>query len=81
MENNQNEAVKARAYQLWVESGYAHGHDKEHWRQAERELDGVVQTDNITKGGHHLRDSASKVLEQDDDPTIIHHVPEPGPGR
>ena len=81
MGSEQNEATKARAYQFWVESGYAHGHDKEHWRQAERELGGVVQTENVTKGGHHVDDSPGKASGQNDDPTITHRVPEPGPGR
>ena len=31
-------AVRARAYQLWEESGYADGSQDAHWRQAEREV-------------------------------------------
>ena len=31
-------AVAARAYELWQQSGCAHGRDQEHWFQAEREL-------------------------------------------
>ena len=31
-------AIRARAYQLWEESGYADGSQDAHWRQAEREL-------------------------------------------
>lgn len=31
-------AIRARAYQLWVESGYADGYQDQHWRQAEREI-------------------------------------------
>ncbi|MGI3903705.1 MAG: DUF2934 domain-containing protein [Janthinobacterium lividum] len=31
-------AVRARAYQLWIESGYADGYQDAHWRQAEREM-------------------------------------------
>jgi hypothetical protein len=30
--------VAARAYQLWQQSGCAHGRDQEFWFQAEREL-------------------------------------------
>jgi hypothetical protein len=30
--------VAARAYELWQQSGCAHGKDQEHWFQAEREL-------------------------------------------
>ena len=32
-----------RGYQLWQESGSAHGHDREHWRQAEQEIQAVEQ--------------------------------------
>jgi hypothetical protein len=32
------EAIRARAYQLYQKSGFKHGHDKEHWYQAERDL-------------------------------------------
>ncbi len=31
-------AIRARAYQLWIESGYADGYQDAHWRQAEREI-------------------------------------------
>ena len=32
------EAIRARAYQLFQQSGSRHGRDQEHWFQAEREL-------------------------------------------
>ncbi len=32
------DAVAIRAYELWRESGGAHGNDQAHWFQAEREL-------------------------------------------
>lgn len=38
MNASKEAAVKARAYQLWVESGYADGYQDQHWRQAEREI-------------------------------------------
>ena len=38
MDQGHGAAVSARAYQLWEESGWVHGHHKEHWRQAEREI-------------------------------------------
>lgn len=81
MGSEQEEAIKARAYQLWVESGYAHGHDGEHWHQAERELNGVVQTENITEVGPQHDDSVSELPAQDDGPPILDRVPEPAPGR
>jgi len=30
--------IQARAYQLWESAGREHGHDMEHWFQAETEL-------------------------------------------
>jgi hypothetical protein len=32
------ETISMRAYQLWRESGCAHGNDQAHWFRAEREL-------------------------------------------
>jgi hypothetical protein len=37
-ENSKEAAVRARAYQLWEESGRADGSQDAHWRQAEREI-------------------------------------------
>ena len=30
--------IRERAYELFIESGSEHGHDAEHWLQAEREI-------------------------------------------
>ncbi len=35
-----SDAVAARAYEIWRQSGGAHGHDQADWVQAERELRG-----------------------------------------
>jgi len=32
------EKIRVRAHQLWEEAGRPHGHDVEHWLQAEREF-------------------------------------------
>lgn len=32
------EEIARRAYKLWEESGYVHGHDREHWLEAESQL-------------------------------------------
>ena len=37
-DHSNDAAIRARAYQLWVESGYADGYQDAHWRQAEREV-------------------------------------------
>ncbi len=79
MTNDRDEAIKARAYQLWVEGGYAHGHDKEHWQQAKRELSEAVETENVTDIGQRHDDRVSKLPAQDDESTILHRVPKPGP--
>ncbi|WP_165361156.1 DUF2934 domain-containing protein [Lichenibacterium ramalinae] len=38
MNHSNDAAIRARAYQLWQESGYADGSQDAHWRQAEREV-------------------------------------------
>ena len=78
MTNERDEAIKARAYQLWMEGGCAHGHDEEHWHQAERELGGVVQTKDVTEMRRPDDDGVDGSAARDDDPTVLHRVPEPG---
>jgi hypothetical protein len=34
----ETDAIAARAYELFLENGGAHGYDVEHWLRAEREL-------------------------------------------
>jgi hypothetical protein len=38
MDLRREAAIRARAHQLWVQSGYADGYQDQHWRQAEREI-------------------------------------------
>ncbi|MGI3903101.1 MAG: DUF2934 domain-containing protein [Janthinobacterium lividum] len=38
MTPDRQNAIAARAHQIWEESGHAHGQDEQHWRQAEREI-------------------------------------------
>jgi hypothetical protein len=40
IDDDREGAIRARAYQLWIESGYADGYQEAHWRQAEQELGG-----------------------------------------
>jgi hypothetical protein len=42
MESDRHKAIEARAYQIWEESGQAHGMHDEHWRQAEQEVDAAA---------------------------------------
>jgi hypothetical protein len=39
MLDNRREQVSKRAYAIWEAEGYPHGRDREHWRQAEAEID------------------------------------------
>jgi hypothetical protein len=38
MDHSKEAAIRARAYQLWEESGRADGSQAQHWRQAEQEM-------------------------------------------
>jgi hypothetical protein len=40
MTPQQSEQVRQRAFSLWEAAGRPHGHDLDHWLQAEREIDG-----------------------------------------
>lgn len=42
--------IRERAYLLYVESGYQHGHDIEHWLEAERQLadPGIARQQDVT---------------------------------
>jgi hypothetical protein len=51
MEKHSEEAIRDRAYALWVEAGSPEGDDQRFWHEAERQLsnDGDVDTsDNAT---------------------------------
>lgn len=39
------EQIEARAYEIYVESGYEDGHDVEHWLVAENELNGRPESE------------------------------------
>lgn len=41
-----DEAVKERAYHIWVREGRPHGRDFEHWVQAQVELEAEQQAGN-----------------------------------
>ena len=38
VDHTREAAIRARAYQLWIEGGYADGQQDANWRQAEREI-------------------------------------------
>jgi len=37
------EAIQKRAYEIWLENGCTHGHDREDWLRAEAELSANCQ--------------------------------------
>jgi len=59
MYGEHEERIRARAYALWEASGREHGHDREHWDQAEREhgaadADGNGRAEAMPSAGHGL---------------------------
>ena len=44
-----HERIALRAYELFVQDGYAHGRHLDHWLRAERELTGVVEAGPATR--------------------------------
>ena len=62
-DNDRQEAIRDRAYQIWEESGFVHGRDQEQWRQAEDEIIGASPSDpvseNVTQISGHHRDGIS----------------------
>jgi Protein of unknown function (DUF2934) len=44
-----SEAIQQHAYAIWLEEGRIHGRDKEHWRQAELEIDQEVSSPSASK--------------------------------
>ena len=85
MDHSNEAAIRARAYQLWVESGYADGYQDQHWRQAEREIaergaageNGAGEA-AIVPADMRARDGAGRHSDG-----MSHHpsVLDPGPGR
>jgi hypothetical protein len=39
MENNREERIRQRAFELWYLSGCPHGRDLEHWSEASRQIE------------------------------------------
>ena len=38
MDQELEQRIRERAFQIWIEEGQPHGRDKEHWARAETEL-------------------------------------------
>ena len=47
---DQEQRVRERAYKIWLEEGKPHGHSKEHWAQAEKQLAEEENVEPETKG-------------------------------
>jgi len=39
--------IRRRAYELWEQGGYVHGRDGEHWLKAEMEITGNADSKNF----------------------------------
>ena len=85
MDHSKEAAVRARAYQLWVESGYADGYQDQHWRQAEREIAerGSPDENEIGEGATVPPERRMPLEERRHSDGMSHHpsVLDPGPGR
>lgn len=46
MDKPSDEAIRDRAYALWVEAGSPEGDDERFWHEAERQLSGDGESDN-----------------------------------
>jgi hypothetical protein len=44
-----HEQIALRAYELFIQEGFAHGHHLDHWLRAERELTGVAEVRPTTR--------------------------------
>ena len=54
-----DEAVKERAYQIWVREGRPHGRDFEHWVQAQVELEAEQPLGTTSGNGKAPRKAAA----------------------
>lgn len=61
-DDNREERIRARTYELWEKDGGSHGSHERHWQDAERELYGSAMLD----GGTHELDPANSADAQDD---------------
>ncbi len=37
-DEERQQPIRERAYQIWLDEGQPDGHDKEHWEQAEKQI-------------------------------------------
>jgi hypothetical protein len=52
----QNQDIEKRSYMIWERQGRPHGHDLEHWLQAEREL----ADETMMPARHQMLDTPKK---------------------
>ncbi len=48
---NTQPQIAKRAYELWEQAGRPHGHDKQHWLQAEAEVQAAIANGGPAKAG------------------------------
>ena len=80
MDHSKDAAIRARAYQLWVESGYAEGYHELHWRQAEREVAERGDADPEGAEPSPAR-NAEEPVRHTDGLSTFPSVLDPGPGK
>ena len=81
-DHSNDAAIRARAYQLWVESGYADGYQDAHWRQAEREIAEKAQGAEARPGEASAAPAAAPEDGRHVDGMSRHpSVLDPGPSR
>jgi hypothetical protein len=56
MGDDWEERIKARAYEIWQREGSPEGHENDHWKEAEQELD----AENTGAGSAVSDDKAAK---------------------
>jgi hypothetical protein len=49
-DNETQDRVRQRAYELWEQHGRSEGHEAEFWHQAERELKGEASSSDTSRG-------------------------------
>lgn len=58
MTNDKEEAIRDRAYQIWVEEGMPAGREQDHWAQAERDVRaGDAGAGNLESGNAEARNA------------------------
>ena len=74
MHTHQEDAIRDRAYALWVEAGSPEGNDWQFWHEAEQQLGGNGHADNSNAAAVEAVEGEAFAAEQlqSDDDTYAH---------